>query len=59
MEERRAVLLENVTALPKVKQTRLRCSWGRALACKCEVLSLIPTHVKMGPRKKWEEGKGW
>lgn len=46
MEERRAVLLEKVTALPKVKQTRLRCSWGRALACKCEVLSLIPTHVK-------------
>lgn len=46
MEERVAVLLEKVTSLPKVKQTRLRSSWGRALACKCEVLSLIPTQVK-------------
>lgn len=59
MEERMAVLLEKVTALPKAKQTRLRCSWGRVLACKCEVLSLIPTQVKMGQRKKREEGKGW
>lgn len=46
-------MLEKVTALPKVEQTRLRGSWGRALACKCEALSLIPTQVKMGQRKKW------
>jgi hypothetical protein len=45
------MLLEKVTALLKGKQTRLRCSPGRALACKPEVLRLNPTRVKMGQRR--------